>query len=159
MVVAAVAYWLAVGTAQPTGPAASGGASTTQSTSTRVHTTDAERGAIRALAAQIAQGGMPGDQAMATALDAVAAEPAGTQRQASAEQALSLAQVLVNGSGISADQYQDVVSTLEPTGATVPTTTTTTTTTTVPQPSLFEPFGGHGFHHDHGGGGGGGSQG
>ena len=45
------------------------------------------------------------------------------QRQASAEQALSLAQVLVNGNGITAEQYQDVVSTLEATGATVPTTT------------------------------------
>ena len=99
------------------------GAATPPSTSTRVDATDTERRAIRTLAAQIAQGGMPGDQAMATALDATAAEPTGTQRQASAEQALSLAQVLVNGNGITADQYQDVVSTLEATGATVPTTT------------------------------------
>jgi hypothetical protein len=148
VVVAAAAYWLAVGTAQPTAPATSGGAATPPPTSTRVHATDTERGALRTLAAQIAQGRMPGDQAMATALDATAAEPAGTLRQASAEQALSLAQVLENGNGITADQYQDVVSTLEATGATVP--TTTTTTTTVPPPSLFEPFGGHGFHHGHG---------
>jgi Protein kinase domain len=162
VVAAAVAYWLAVGTAQPTGPAASSrGAATQPSTSTRVHATDTERSAIRSLAAQIAQGGMPGDPALATALDATAAEPAGTQRQASAEQALSLAQVLVNGNGITADQYQDVVSTLETTGATVPTTstTTTTTTTTVPAPSLFEPIGGHGFHHGHGDGQGDGGQG
>ena len=67
----------------------------------------------------------------------------------------------MNGNGITADQYQDVVSTLETTGATVPTTstTTTTTTTTVPAPSLFEPFGGHGFHHGHGDGQGDGGQG
>jgi hypothetical protein len=154
VVVGAAAYWLAVGTAQPTGPATSGGAATTTA-STHAHATDPERGAIRTLAAQIAQGAMPGDQAMASALDATAAEKAGTRRQAAAEQALSLAQVLVNGNGISADQYQDIVNTLDATGAAVPTTTTsTTTTTTVPPPSLFEPFGGHGYHHGHGGDGG-----
>ncbi len=153
-VVGAVAYWLTVGTAQPTGPATSGSAATTTA-STHAHATDPERGAIRTLAARIAQGGMPGDQAMAAALDGTAAEKAGTRRQASAEQALSLAQVLVNGNGISADQYQDIVNTLEATGAAVPTTTTTTTTTTtVPPPSLFEPFGGHGYRHGHGGDGG-----
>ena len=126
----------------------------------RATRTDTERSSLRTLAAQIAQGGMPGDQAMATALDATAAEPVGTPRQASAEQALSLAQVLVNGNGITAEQYQDVVSALEATGATVPTTTTTTTasTTTVPPPS-FGPFGGHGFHHGHGDGEGDGGQG
>jgi eukaryotic-like serine/threonine-protein kinase len=154
---ATVAYGLAVGTVQPTAPATSRGAAAPPATSTRTHAKDPERSAIRTVAAQIAQGGMPGDPAMAAALDATAAEPAGTQRQASAEQALSLAQVLVNGNGITADQYQDVVSTLQATGATVP--TTTTTTTTVPAPSLFEPFGGHGFHHGHGDGGGDGAQG
>jgi Protein kinase domain len=160
VLVVAASYWLAVGTAQPTGPATSRGAATPPPTSTHAHATDTERSSLRTLAAQIAQGGMPGDQAMATALDATAAEPAGTPRQASAEQALSLAQVLVNGNGITAEQYQDVVSALEATGATVPTTTTTTTasTTTVPAPS-FGPFGGHGFHHGHGDGEGDGGQG
>lgn len=155
VVTATAAYWLAVGTVQPTAPATSRGAAA-PATSTRTHAKDAEPDAIRTLAARVAQGGMPGDPAMAAALDATAAEPAGTQRQASAEQTLSLAQVLVNGNGITADQYQDVVSTLEATGATVP---TTTTTTTVPAPSRFEPFGGHGFHHGHGDGGGDGGQG
>jgi hypothetical protein len=87
---------------------------------------------------------------LATALDATAAQPPGPDRQASAQQVLSLAQVLLDGGGITSEQYQDVVNVLEQTGATVPTTTTTVTT---PQPALPGPlFQGHG--HDHGSGGG-----
>ncbi len=91
---------------------------------------------------------------MAHALDATAAQRPGPNRQASAEQALSLAQVLLSGGGITPGQYQAVVNVLQPTGATVPTTTVPSTTVpTVPAPDpspLGFLFGGH--HHDHGGG-------
>ena len=73
----------------------------------------------------------------------------GPARQASAQQALSLAGVLLDGGGITSGQYQDVVNVLQPTGA----TTTTTTTTTVPAPSQpFQTpfFEGHGHGHDRG---------
>jgi hypothetical protein len=123
--------------------------------------TDAEGSAIEALATSLATGGLPGDEALASALETTAAQPPGAGRQSSAQQVLSLAQVLLDGGGITSGQFQDVVNVLQPTGATV-----TTTTVTVPSPllpGLF--FSGHGRGHDHGdgggdgGGGGGGDQG
>jgi len=115
---------------------------------------DTEGAAINAFAASLAGGDLPGDGAMAHALDATAAQRPGPNRQASAEQALSLAQVLLSGGGITPGQYQAVVNVLQPTGATVPTTTVPSTTVpTVPAPDpspLGFLFGGH--HHDHGGG-------
>ena len=113
---------------------------------------DSEGSAIRTLATSLASGGLPGDGALAVALGATAAAQPGPDRQASAQQVLSLARVLLDGGGISAGQYHDVVTVLQQTGATV----TTTTTSTTPQPSLpglF--FQGHGHGHDRGDGPGG----
>ena len=108
---------------------------------------DAEASAIRALATSLANGALPGDGALAAALDATAAQQPGVDRQSSAQQVLSLAQVLLAGGGISGGQYQDVVNVVQPTGATV----TTTTTSTAPQPGLPGLlFPGHG-HGDGGG--------
>ena len=105
---------------------------------------DPERAAIRSLATSIATGGLPGDGALASALEATAAQPAGAGRAAAAEQAMQLGSVLLAGGGISSTQYQDVVSILEPTGAPVPTTTTV--------PPAPPPKGDGGHHHgDHGG--------
>ena len=84
---------------------------------------------------------------MAAALSAVGAQPPGAGRQEAAQQALALAQVLLWGGGIASAQYQDVVSTLEPTGATVPATTPTAPAPSSPgSPSL-------GHDHGHGQGG------
>jgi hypothetical protein len=69
---------------------------------------------------------------MAAALSAVADQPPGTGRQEAAQQALALAQVLLGAGGITSAQYEDVVSTLEPTGATVPATTPTDPTPASP---------------------------
>ena len=107
-------------------------------------TNDTEGTAIRQLASSLAGGGQPGDGALAAALDATAAQSSGPARQAAADQTLALAQVLLAGSGISNEQYQNVVSVLAPTGATVPTTTVPST----PQPPAGSPPG-HG--HGHGG--------
>jgi hypothetical protein len=104
---------------------------------------DPERTAITQLATSLAAGGLPGDGALANALDATAAEKAGAGREAAAEATLTLAGVLLAGGGISDGQFQDVATVLGPTGATVP---TTTVPTTVPTPS--GPAG-----HDHGPGG------
>jgi eukaryotic-like serine/threonine-protein kinase len=117
--------------------------------------TDSERSAITALAAALANGGLPGDGALASALQGTAAQAPGTARQASAQQALSLAGVLVNGGGITSGQYQDVVNVLQATGATATTTTTTSTTVTPPAAPLQTPsFPGHSHGHDRGFGGG-----
>ena len=110
--------------------------------------TDSEAKAIRALAASLAGTGLPGDRALAGALGATASQHPETARVAAAGNALSLAQVLLAGGGITPAQYQDVVNTLQPTGAAVPTTTTTTTTTTIPPPPAAAP---HGPHHGAGG--------
>jgi hypothetical protein len=115
-------------------------------------TTDAESSAMSALATSLADGGFPGDGALAGALQATAAQPVGAGREAAAQQTLSLAGVLLDGGGITSGQYQDVVTVLEPTGATV---TTTTTAPTPPQPLQSPIFGGHGHGGDHGDGGGG----
>ena len=68
--------------------------------------------------------------------------------QASAQQALSLAGVLLDGAASPPGQYQDVVDVLQPTGATV---TTTTTAPPTPAPPFQAPFfQGHGHGHGHG---------
>jgi serine/threonine-protein kinase len=109
---------------------------------------DAESSAITALATSLAKGGLPGDAALASALEATAAQPPGGDREASAQQTLSLAGVLLDGGGITAGQYQNVVDVLVPTGATV--TTTTTTTTAAPAPQFQVPFfQGHVHGHGH----------
>jgi serine/threonine-protein kinase len=89
---------------------------------------DPERTAITQLARSLAGGGLPGDGALASALDATAAESPGAGREAAAEATLTLAGVLVAGGGITSGQFQDVATVLAPTGATVPTTTVPTTT-------------------------------
>jgi len=111
-------------------------------------TTDAVSSAITSLATTLANGGLPGDGVLAGALQATAAQPPGADQQSSAQQALSLAQVLLDGGGITPGQYQDVVNVLQPTGATV------TTTVTVPPQRFQVPFF-HGHGHDRGDGAGG----
>ena len=114
--------------------------------------TDSEGAALRAAAATLTNGGLPGDGPLASALQETAAQPQGVPRQAAAQQVLSLAGVLLDGGGITSAQYQDVVNVLQAAGATVPTTTTTTTTlVTVPPKPLRTPFfPGHGHGHDGG---------
>jgi serine/threonine-protein kinase len=110
---------------------------------------DTESSDITAVATSLADGGLPGDGALASALQATATLPPGAAREASAEQALSLAGILLHGGGIAAGQYQNVVSVLQPTGATV----TTTTTTTAPAPARQVPapfFHGRGHGRDTG---------
>ena len=82
-----------------------------------------------------------------------AAQPPGPARQLAAQQALSLAGLLLGGGGITSGQYQDVSNVLQPTGATTTTTTTTATPPTQPFQTPF--FQGHGHHHAPGYGGGG----
>jgi serine/threonine protein kinase len=108
---------------------------------------------IRTVARQLASGGLPGDGAFAVALEDAADQRAGPDRQAAAQRDLELGQVLVDGGGISSDQYQSAVAVLEQTGATVPTTTTTTTVPPpVAPPSVIPVPPIHGHHHHHGGG-------
>jgi eukaryotic-like serine/threonine-protein kinase len=117
-------------------------------------TTDPESAAITALATSLADAGFPGDPALASALQAAAATPAGADRESAAQEALALAGVLLDGGGITSGQYQDVANVLEPTGATA----TTTTTTAAPAPAsplqtpLFREHG-HGPGPGHAGGG------
>ncbi len=111
-------------------------------------TTDAESSAIASLATTLANGGLPGDGVLASALLATAAQSPGAAQQSSAQEALSLAAVLLDGGGITSGQYQDVVSVLQPTGATV------TTTVTAPSQRFHVPF-----FHGHGRGDGAGDQG
>jgi len=135
------------GGTQPTGPAASAAkhhARTQALTRPDRQPTDTEGSAITALATSLGDGGLPGDGALASALQETAAQAPGPARQASAQQALSLAGVLLDGGGISSGQYQDVVNVLQPTGA------TTTTTTAPSQPFQTPIFGGHGHGHDRG---------
>ena len=109
---------------------------------------DAEGTAIRSLALSLTTGGLPGDGALATVLEATAGQAPGAARLSSAQQALTLAQVLLDGDGISSRQYQAVVSILQPTGATV---TTTTTAPPALGPALTRPlFQGQGHGHGHG---------
>jgi hypothetical protein len=111
---------------------------------------DSVRTAIRQAASSLAGQGQPGDASLAAALDATAAQSLGPARQAAADQTLVLAQVLLAGGGITYGQYQDVVSVLGPTGATVP--TTTAPSTTVPPTAPAAPPAGHGHGHGHGAG-------
>jgi hypothetical protein len=145
-----VALWSGT---QPTGPAASAAkhhGRTQALTRPDPKPADTEGSAITALAAALAKGGLPGDGALASALQETAAEPPGTARQASAQEALSLAGVLLDAGAITSGQYQDVANALQPTGA-----TTTTTVTGPPQPLQTPFFGGHGHGHDRGDAGGG----
>jgi serine/threonine protein kinase len=114
-------------------------ASSHHTVAARPPVSDPEGAAITTLAASLANAGLPGNAAMAAALSVVAGQTPGAGRQDAAQQALALAQVLLAGGGITSAQYQDVVSTLEPTGATVP-----TTAPNVPAPaSPGSPFQGH----------------
>ena len=108
----------------PTGPPASGSSHVARLA--RQQDSDPERAAVRSLATALANGGFPGDTTLAKALDAVAAQPRGAGRQTAAQRALSLAQVLLDGGGITSGQYQDVENLLQPAGGTTPTPTTTT---------------------------------
>ena len=104
--------------------------------------------AIKTLATSLAGGALPGDGALAGALETTAARPPGPSRQSSAQEDLSLALVLLAGGGITTGQFQDVVNVLQPTGATV---TTTTVTVPSPSPSLPGPFfPGHGHERGRG---------
>jgi hypothetical protein len=106
---------------------------------------DPQATAIRQLAASLASGGLPGDPALASSLDATAGAKAGAARETAAEATLTLAGVLYAGGGISGTQLQDVATVLQSTGATIP---TTTVPTTVPPTAPKGPDTGHG----HGGG-------
>ena len=115
---------------------------------TQAPSTDAVSSAIRAVAASLAGGGLPGDGALAHDLEATAAQEPGADLQSSAQQVLSLAQVLLDDGAITPEQYQDVVNVLQPTGVTVPVTPPT------PSASLPDPFfQRHGHGHDRGDGG------
>ncbi|HUE06587.1 MAG TPA: serine/threonine-protein kinase [Acidimicrobiales bacterium] len=106
---------------------------------------DPQATAIRQLATSLAGGGLPGDAALATSLEATAAAKAGVERETAAQATLTLAGVLYAGGGISGTQFQDVANDLQSTGASVPTTTVPTTVPTPPNP------GPAGKGHDHGG--------
>jgi eukaryotic-like serine/threonine-protein kinase len=141
-----VAFWSGT---KPTGPAASPAKHVRTQALTRPapKPPDTEGSAITALATALAGGGLPGDGALASVLQETAAAAPGAARQASAQQALSLAGVLLGGGAITPGQYQDVANVLQPTGAT--TTTTTTSTVTVPtQPFQTPSFQGHGHDHE-----------
>jgi hypothetical protein len=135
----------------PTNPVAKHHATSPQTRArtapTTTPTTDAEGSAISALATTLADGGFPGDGALASALQATAAQPVGAGREAAAQQTLALAGVLLDGGGITGGQYQDIVTVLQPTGA--------TTTTAPPQPLQAPNSGDHGHGPGHGDGGGG----
>jgi serine/threonine-protein kinase len=136
----------------PPGPAASATkhhvARQPRTQATTTLPTDAESSAISALAATLASGGFPGDGALASALQAAAAQQPGVGRQSSAQEALSLAQVLLDGGGITPGQYQDVVNVLQATGVTI-----TPTPATAPLPGA--PVKGHGHGQNQGDSGGG----
>jgi serine/threonine-protein kinase len=127
-VVVAVALALVVllwKTTQPTAPAASVAqhlVHTQALTRPDPSPADTEGTAIATLAAALADGGLPGDGTLASALRQAASAAPGSARQASARLALALAGVLLDAGGITPGQYQDVVNVLRPTGAT-PTTT------------------------------------
>jgi serine/threonine-protein kinase len=160
--VAIALFGLLSGGSQPTDPAATAGfhhaaRAAGQRQSTTTTTQDPEVSAITSLSDSLSNGGLPGGAALATALEVVAQQPAGPSRQAAAQQALDLAQVLRDGGGITQTQYEDVVNTLEPTGA-APTPTTTVPTPLAPAgPSggAGGPLGGHHHGHDSGPGPGG----
>jgi hypothetical protein len=131
-------------------PTTTHGLSTSRTTAVVHHpkaVPDPQATAIRQLATSLAAGGLPGDAALATSLDATAAAKAGAARETSAQKTLALAGVLYAGGGISGTQFQDVAAALQSTGATVP---TTTVPTTPPPPAPAAP-GDHGPGHGHGG--------
>jgi eukaryotic-like serine/threonine-protein kinase len=146
---------------QPTGPAATAAGrhvlrtigkqtttttTTTTATTTTTTTQDPEATAITSLASSLVADGLPGDAALAAALEGTAGQPAGPSRQAAAAQTLALAQVLLDEGGISHAQEREVVAILQPAGA-----TPGTAPDSIPAPNLPGGlFGGHG--HDHGAG-------
>jgi hypothetical protein len=140
---------------EPTGPATAPAKHVRTQALTRPDPkpTDTEGSAITALATALANGGLPGDGPLASALQETAAQPPGPARQLAAQQALSLAGLLLGGGGITSGQYRDVSNVLQPTGATTTTTTTTATPPTQPFQTPF--FQGHGHHQAPGYGGGG----
>jgi serine/threonine-protein kinase len=142
-------YLLVGGSGQPRGPAALAPSqhrtSSHHTVAARPQVSDSQGAAIRNLAASLANAGFLGGTAMAAALSAAGAQQPGSGRQDAAQQALALAQVLLAGGGITSAQYQDVVSTLEPTGATVPATAPTVPGSSSPG----SPVQGH--DHGHGG--------
>ncbi len=116
---------------------------TVKATTTTQAPQDPERAAISSLASSLSADALPGDGALASALAATAAEPPGPDRESMAQQTISLAQVLLDGGGITNGQYQDVVNVLAPTGATPPTPDTT------PVPGGIPGGGGPGQQHGH----------
>lgn len=156
----AVALFLALSRGdQPNGPAATAAshhaARTTvehQTTTTTTH--DPEVTAIGALATSLRNAGLPGDAALAAALETTALQPAGVARQVAAEQTIELARVLLDGGGIDRSQYEDVVTTLAPTGATADPTPGTPTSPSGSLPGGLGqtggPLAGSGHGHDHG---------
>jgi serine/threonine-protein kinase len=129
---------------QPTRPTAS---ATSDHGAQHSRTADAEGTALRSLATSLSNAGLPGDDAIARALDVTAGQTPGANRQAAAEQAIALAVVLLAGGGITSTQYQEIANALQATGATVPTTVPPTTVPTTPTHSGPAP------HHDKGPGG------
>ena len=134
---AASLFVLVESASEPTGPAATPSAPGAAHTTAQTQKTDPERTAMDSLAAALAGGGLPGDPPLARALEAAAAEPPGAERTAQAEQAVSLAQVLLDGDGITSGQYQDVLDVLAPAGATPP--AAPATVPTQPSPGLGGP--------------------
>jgi hypothetical protein len=100
--------------------------------------------ALRLQARSLTNGGLPGDPALANALDTTAAQKAGAARAAAATEAQALAQVLLAGGGIDLEQYQAITPALQAAGATITPIDPVTTTTPGPPPG-----------HGHGNGGGG----
>ncbi len=110
--------------------------------------TDAVSSAIAALATSLAGEGLPGDGALAHALEATAAQQPEASLQSSAQQVLSLARMLLDDGVITSGQYQDVMNVLQPAGVAVGRLPTT------PSASLEDPFfQRHGHGHDQGDGG------
>jgi serine/threonine-protein kinase len=113
--------------------------------------------ALTSEATSLTAGAMPGDNALAGALEATAAQPPGPGRINAAQQAMALAQVLQFGGGISSDQYQTVTAVLESAGASppvVPTAPATTPPQQTPQPQTPPaPPSDHGHGQGHGNGG------
>jgi non-specific serine/threonine protein kinase/serine/threonine-protein kinase len=148
-IVAVLLLLFVVAGGQPTSPSTS---STSQNSGTGQLSTakgDIQARAIKRLATSLQGGGFPGDHALATSLDSVAAAKRGVARKSAAQQTLNLAGVLLAGGGITDGQFQDTATVLQATGATAP-TTTTTTTTTVPVTTPTKPAPGG---HQHGPGG------
>ncbi len=121
---------------------------------------DSVGAALKAEAASLSSGAMPGDGALAGALDATAALQPGPARVDAAQQAMTLAQGLQVGGVITTGEYQAAVAVLESAGATPPVVSTAPQETPSSQtPSSQTPSSqtppappGHGNGHGHGDG-------